>query len=187
MATRFRNSLLFGAALALLLVFPGLSLLRKYADRKLPNFRKETHLYVYPDTPLSEVVAFVRDSCGARRPKSVERVFAQEKPHLKPGHYVVPAAAPSVYVTRMLQHGWQTPVPLVLSGTMRLKGAIARKIANQLLLDSASMHAALCDRELLASFGFTRRQRRKRSWQRRKRRGMLSGPMSAAPWPRTGA
>ena len=33
MATRFRNSLLLGAALALLLVFPGLSLLRKYADR----------------------------------------------------------------------------------------------------------------------------------------------------------
>ena len=124
MATRFRNSLLLGAALALLLVFPGLSLLRKYADRKLPNFRKETHLYVYPDTPLSEVVAFVRDSCGARRPKSVERVFAQEKPHLKPGHYVVPAAAPSVYVTRMLQHGWQTPVPLVRHGT-KMPGSAA--------------------------------------------------------------
>ena len=141
--------------LLLVLLVPGISVFRKYADRKLPNFRKETHLYVYPDTPLSEVLAFVRDSCGARRPKSAVRVFAEVEPVLKPGHYVIPAGAPSVYVPRMLRHGWQTPVPLVLSGTMRLKGAIARKIANQLLLDSASMHAALCDKELLGRFGFT--------------------------------
>ena len=50
--------------------------------------------------------------------------------------------------------GWQSPVRLVLSGTMRQKGAIARKISAQLLLDSASVAAALEDSVLLADRGF---------------------------------
>ena len=55
----------------------------------------------------------------------------------------------------MLRNGWQTPVNLVLSGTMRIKGLIARKIANQMMLDSADVASALNDSSLLSGYGFT--------------------------------
>ena len=74
---------------------------------------------------------------------------------LEPGHYVVEKNKPSIYLVRMLRNGWQSPVNLVLSGTMRLKGRIARKISNQMMLDSASVADALNDSALLAGYGFT--------------------------------
>lgn len=63
----------------------------------------------------------------------------------------------SVYVARMVSHGWQTPVKLVLSGTMRLQSGLARKIGNQMMLDSADVINALRDSALIASFGFDRK------------------------------
>ena len=74
---------------------------------------------------------------------------------VKPGRYVVDAACPSVYVARMLTFGWQTPQDLVLSGTMRNKGRIAKKISTQMMVDSASVANALNDKEFLARYGFT--------------------------------
>ena len=74
---------------------------------------------------------------------------------LKPGHYVVEKGKPSIYVPRMLRAGWQTPVNLTLSGMMRQKGAIARKISRQMMLDSTTVMNALNDKELLSSYGFT--------------------------------
>lgn len=73
---------------------------------------------------------------------------------MQPGRYVVKPSSSSVYVARMLNNGWQTPTRLVLSGTMRRKGDIARKIGNQMLVDSAEVAAALDDDALLAKYGF---------------------------------
>ena len=57
----------------------------------------------------------------------------------------------------MLSNGWQSPVNLPLSGTMRQKGAIAKKIGNQMLLDSATVAAALEADALLSKFGFEKK------------------------------
>ena len=73
---------------------------------------------------------------------------------MQPGRYVIKPSSSSVYVARMLNNGWQTPTRLVLSGTMRRKGDIARKIGNQMLVDSAEVAAALNDDALLAKYGF---------------------------------
>lgn len=129
---------------------------RWYADNRKPNFSESVHLYVRPQTTVAEVLAQIPDSIVTNR-RSLARVVRKDLTDndLKPGHYVLEKSKPSVYLVRMLRNGWQTPVNLVLSGTMRIKGLIARKIAYQMMLDSSEVAQALGDSTLLASYGFT--------------------------------
>ena len=127
------------------------------SDNKIPNFKRSTVLYVYPDTRVDEVLENIKDSCGVVRPRSLQRTFESKQvaQYLKPGRYVVEPGHTSAYVARMLNNGWQTPARLVLSGTLRQKGVIARKISSQLMIDSASVASALDNPELLSRYGFT--------------------------------
>lgn len=145
--------ILFGLLLAIIAVgvFGG----RWYGDNRKSNFSGKADLYVYPGESVADVLASIPDSIVLRR-RSLSRVMASlSDSDLKPGHYVVEKGKPSVYVPRMLRAGWQTPVNLTLSGMMRQKGAIARKISRQMLIDSSSVAQALNDKALLASYGFT--------------------------------
>ena len=143
------------AAMVLLGVL-GYSWLR---DNKLPNFRKTAEIYVYPESTADEVLAQIADKAQVINRKSLERCFAakQVEQYLTPGHYTVSPGNPSVYVARMLNNGWQTPVRLALTGNLRIKSNIAAKIADQLLLDSAAVFRALSDDRLLAGYGFNSR------------------------------
>lgn len=130
---------------------------RYYIDNKKPNFTEEYVLYVRPETTLGQIADSLRSGAGMIRPKSLERVFKKMDvaSKIKPGRYVVDATCPSIYVARMLVFGWQTPQDLVLSGTMRSKDRIAKKISTQMMVDSASVADALNDRDFLAGYGFT--------------------------------
>lgn len=130
---------------------------RYLSDNKLPNFRKEAVIYVYPDTTPDDVYSTLIREAGVRRPYSLDRMFKDKQvaQYMKPGRYEVKPSCTSVYVARMLNNGWQTPGKLVLSGTMRLKEQLASKISSQLLLDSLEVIRALEDRALLGRFGFT--------------------------------
>lgn len=128
-------------------------------DNKLPNFRKQAEIYVYPGTTADEVLEMIADKAQVMSRASLERCFRakQVEQYLTPGHYTVSPSDASVYVARMLNNGWQSPVHLTLTGNLRIKGNIAAKIASQLLLDSATVHQALNDDRLLAEYGFTPR------------------------------
>ena len=130
---------------------------RYYIDNKEPNFTEEYVLYVRPETTVGQIADSLQARAGMIRPKSLERVFKKMEvaSKVKPGRYVVDATCPSVYVARMLTFGWQTPQDLVLSGTMRNKGRIAKKISTQMMVDSASVANALNDKEFRARYGFT--------------------------------
>lgn len=130
---------------------------RYYVDNKMPNFEEEYVLYVRPDMTPQEVVDSIASGAGTVRPKSLERAFEKVEvaQKIKPGRYVVKPEATSIYVARMLVFGWQTPGNLVLSGTMRTKERIAQKIGSQMMVDSASVIAALNDEAFLAEYGFT--------------------------------
>lgn len=128
---------------------------RWYGDNRKANFSGNADLYVYPGESVAQVLESIPDSVVSRR-RSLSRVMASlDDSDLKPGHYVVEKGKPSVYVPRMLRAGWQTPVNLTLSGMMRQKSAIARKISRQMLIDSSAVAEALDDKDLLASYGFT--------------------------------
>ncbi|MCR4825245.1 MAG: endolytic transglycosylase MltG [Bacteroidales bacterium] len=128
-------------------------------DNKMPNFRKQAEIYVYPEATADEVLDLIADQAQVISRKSLERCFQakQVAQYLTPGHYTVSPGDASVYVARMLNNGWQSPVRLSLTGNLRIKSNIAAKIASQLLLDSATVIHALNDDKLLAEYGFTSR------------------------------
>ncbi|MCR5351326.1 MAG: endolytic transglycosylase MltG [Bacteroidales bacterium] len=128
-------------------------------DNKLPNFRKQAEIYVYPGTSAEQVLDEIAVMADVRNRASLERCFRDKQVvrYLTPGHYTISPGDASVYVARMLNNGWQTPVRLALTGNLRVKSNIAAKIASQLLLDSAAVHQALDDDRLLAEYGFTPR------------------------------
>ena len=130
--------------------------LRWWTDNRTANFSKTSEIYVYPEMTASEVLDLIASEAGVKNLKSLERTFESKKVHeyLQPGHYTISPGNSSVYVARMLNNAWQTPVKLTLAGNLRIKSNIAAKISSQLLLDSASVHAALNNDSLLSEYGF---------------------------------
>ena len=155
-----KKSILLWGALAVLVVLgsvAGFVLGRYYVDNKKANFTEDYVLYVYPDMTVDQVLDSLQSGAGAIRPKSLERAFAKvdARSRMKPGRYVVEPSSTSIYVARMVVFGWQTPQNLTLSGTIRSKGVLAKKIGMQMMVDSAAVAAALEDKEFLAGYGFT--------------------------------
>lgn len=136
------------------LVTLGILGLRYLVDNRMPNFRESREIYVRPGTTPQEVLDSLAGVVKFRR--SLQRMFSEKEVarYITPGHYIVKPEHSSVYVARMLNNGWQEPVTLVLAGTLRLKGDMARKISAQMMVDSAAVHEALCSDSLLAQYGF---------------------------------
>lgn len=130
---------------------------RYYVDNKKSNFTEDYVLYVYGNTTDVQVMDSLKANAGVVRPGSLKRCFDKMDVagNIKPGRYVISTESPSIYVARMLVFGWQTPQKLTLSGTMRSKGSIAKKISSQMMVDSLSVAAALNDPVFLAGYGFT--------------------------------
>lgn len=130
-----------------------------YIDNKAPNFENEAVIEVNqladPDLAIVDIV----ENAGVKRLKSLERAFKDKKvaEYIQPGRYVIKPEFSSVYVARMLNNCWQTPTNLVLSGTMRTKEAIVRKIDSQMLVQNHVILEALSDDELLSRYGFNSR------------------------------
>lgn len=157
MTNRLKTAIWISAVLTVLAGVAAFVLGRYFIDNKKPNFTEEYVLYVRPETTLGQIADSLQAGAGMIRPKSLERAFAKvdAASKIKPGRYVIEPSATSIYVARMLAFGWQTPQNLVLSGTMRSKGRIAKKISTQMMVDSASVAHALDSAEFLARYGFT--------------------------------
>ena len=125
-----------------------------YYDHRIPNFHKGTELYVYPgmdvDTVCDSLIARgkVVSARSLRRSMRAEGIRVPE-----PGHYTLDDKVSSTYAARMLKHGWQTPVNLALSGSIRSRRALARKLGAQLLAGTDSLAASFDDPAFLARFG----------------------------------
>ena len=128
------------AVAALLTLAGGVIGYRMWYDRKAPNFSGETDVYVYPWMEPEAVCDSILATGQVRKPASLKRVF-KDVESIQAGHYRIDSTCTSIYVTRMLHKGWQTPVNLTLSGAIRTPGALARKIGAQMLADSASVAA----------------------------------------------
>ena len=141
----------------MVLIAAGVMAGRWYNDNRRSNFTEKYILFVRPDTPVAAVLDSLGSGAGVLRPRSLRRCFEQEDVvnKIKPGRYVIEPSFTSIYVSRMLVKGWQTPGNLTLSGTIRTKGRLAQKIAAQMMVDSASVAQALDSAEFLAPYGFT--------------------------------
>ncbi len=145
------------ASCALIGAVTGFIFGRWYNDNRRPNFTEKYVLFVRPETSVQTVIDSLVSGAGAQRPRSLERCFEEENlaACMKPGRYVIEPSFTSIYVARMLTHGWQTPGNMTLSGTIRTKARLAQKIAAQMMADSASIAQALDSAEFLEPYGFT--------------------------------
>ncbi len=145
-----------GALMAVLfLVWGAVVAYRVWYDRKVPNFSGMQHVYVYPDMSLEEVEDGILASGQVKNQASLKRVF-KEVQAVKPGHYLVDSTCTSMYVKRMLEKGWQTPVNLTLSGSIRREADLARKIASQMMVDSAQVASFVGSNDSLSRYGVKR-------------------------------
>ena len=128
-----------------------------YRDNRLPAFEGGSELFVLPGDTIDDVIGEISSQTVISRPSSFRSLLEKNdvQASLRPGHYVLTADKPAIYVVRMLTRGWQTPVNLVLSGSLRSVGEIARKIGNQLMLDSAVVDNSLRDPQMLEKYGFS--------------------------------
>ena len=140
---------------AVLAVVGSIFTIRYYIDNKKANFSQDYILLVYPDMSAQEILDTLESV--AVNDRSLARCFKKEDvaAKVKPGRYVINKSTTSIYVARMLNFGWQTPGNLTLSGTIRDKGVLAKKISNQMMVDSASVASALDSAEFLSGYGFT--------------------------------
>jgi conserved hypothetical protein, YceG family len=139
---------------ALVLLFLCIRVYRAFYDRKVPNFRDTYEFYVQKDMEPSDVVDSLVESGVVLNKKSLRRTLGKLK-SMRVGHYTVDAKSSSKYVARMLANGWQTPVNLTLSGTIRTPEVLARKIGNQMLADSAAVADFALSADSLARYGIT--------------------------------
>ena len=142
-------AVLCGVAVAL-----AFSLYGAFYDRKVPNFSGTYEFYVRPGMEPSDVVDTLLKSGVVLNRKSLSRTLEPLR-SMKVGHYTVDAKSSSKYVSRMLANGWQTPVNLTLSGTIRTPQILARKIGNQMLVDSAAVAEFALSEDSLARYGIT--------------------------------
>lgn len=126
-----------------------------YTDNRKGNFSKDHVLYVYPDMTSQDILCAL--DTVVLNDRSLARCFRKEEvaQKLKPGRYVINESTTSIYVARMLNFGWQTPQNMTLSGTIRNKEVLAKRISMQMMADSASIAAALDSADFLSGYGFT--------------------------------
>ena len=134
----------------------GVVLYRMWYDRKVPNFRGKTELYVYPWMDPECVCDSLIAGGHVKKPASLRRVF-RDIESLQVGHYLIDSTCTSMYISRMLYKGWQTPVNLTLSGAIRTPGILARKIGAQMLADSAEVASFIFCDDSLARYGVDRK------------------------------
>ena len=130
-------------------------LYRMYYDRKVPNFDGSFSFYVHPGDDPSAVCDTLLASGHVKSTASLLRCLRREGTDrsVQPGHYTIGASSSSMYVARMLRKGWQSPVSLTLSGTIRTPGALSRKIGSQMLVDSAEVACFVSNADSLAGYG----------------------------------
>jgi len=117
-----------------------------FYDRKVPNFKGTADLFVYPGMDVAQVTDSILASGCVKKPKSLRRAMSTVS-GIAPGHYTIDSTCTSMYVSRMIHGGWQTPVMLTLSGSIRTYRTLARKIGSQMLADSSTI-ASFCEDSL---------------------------------------
>ena len=140
------------AAVLAIGLFAGVKAYRYWYDHKSPNFEGALDVYVYPWMEPETVCDSILASGKVRKPASLRRVF-KDVETLEVGHYRIDSTCTSVYVTRMLHKGWQTPVNLTLSGSIRTPAILARKIGAQMLVDSVDVASFIFSKDSLKNYG----------------------------------
>ncbi|MBO4611121.1 MAG: endolytic transglycosylase MltG [Bacteroidales bacterium] len=147
---------ILGIALLAVAFFGALQAWGWLRNNRLSAFYGDAEVYVTANTTPDDVIDQIKSQTGIRWEEALREVFAQKEvaKYITPGHYKVKANHSCVYVARMLNNSWQSPIRLTIGGGLRLKSEIAASIGRQMRVDSAEVARALGDEVFLRKFGF---------------------------------
>ena len=150
----------FASALSIIVI--GAALALGIISGKNVNSRDgESHLiYVYPHTSEAELIEQIEHDFAFRIPFLFQFQAKQmhltdaEHPFVKTGCYRMEPVMSDRQVIRMLRNGRQVPVKLSFN-TIRTQAQLSRKLASQLMIDSADIASHLSDSLYMSRFGLT--------------------------------
>ena len=117
-----------------------------------PDYR----IFIRPDDTADSVLRSIIQSDPLAKTKALKFILDRRDydSHIRTGCYTVKSGALPKQVADMLTGGMQTPVRLTINST-RTVGQMARAIAGQVMIDSASIVNRLSDPVFLDSIGYT--------------------------------
>ena len=117
-----------------------------------PDYR----IFIRPDDTADSVLRSIIQSDPLAKTKALKFILDRRDydSHIRTGCYTVKSGALPKQVADMLTGGMQTPVRLTINST-RTVGQMARAIAGQVMIDSASIVNLLNDPVFLDSIGYT--------------------------------
>ena len=117
----------------------------------------EEHLiYIYPETTVDALVQQLEQDYRIASPFCL-RLHAKlmkwpgERQYARTGCYRMPVRSGNLQVIRMFRNGQQTPIELSFRN-IRTKGQLSARLAEQLMLDSATIATRLDDAEWLKQY-----------------------------------
>lgn len=136
--------------IATLLLFSACMFNKPVSD--CPDYR----IYIRPDDTADSVLRSIIQSDPLAKTKALKFILDRRDydSHIRTGCYTVKSGALPKQVADMLTGGMQTPVRLTINST-RTVGQMARAIAGQVMIDSASIVNRLSDPVFLDSIGYT--------------------------------
>lgn len=117
-----------------------------------PDYR----IFIRPDDTADSVLRSIIHSDPLAKTKALKFILDRRDydSHIRTGCYTVKSGALPKQVADMLTGGMQTPVRLTINST-RTVGQMAKAIAGQVMIDSASIVNRLSDPVFLDSIGYT--------------------------------
>ncbi|MDR2383140.1 MAG: endolytic transglycosylase MltG [Prevotellaceae bacterium] len=118
--------------------------------------RQKTNLYIPSNSTIEEVVDSLLSTKIIKKPdKFLKHIKLSEYSSPKGGHYTVTKNMTYRNLVKMLCFGQQTPVNMVISGSIRTKNKLAGIVSKQIEADSLSLLKVFDDSTFLKELGFT--------------------------------
>ena len=145
------------SVLALLIVATAAEQFYRLQVRNIVSLDGEPHLiYVYPDTPMDSLMSTIKQNyriCSEFSWRLHCRMLKFSKP--KTGCYQLQAEEGDLAVIRRLRNAEQTPVEITFN-RIRTRAQLAKKLSEQLLLDSASVCSRLEDEQYMSKYNLNK-------------------------------
>lgn len=116
---------------------------------------KPTFIYIDENDNADSVLVKLETNLNASPLTGLKMLIRLNGYIVRPGAYRLDATQNTLTVYRLLSHGRQTPVKLVVP-SVRTIGQLSRSVARQIMADSASIAALLNDSLYCDSLGYTR-------------------------------